>query len=636
MKKLLSLLLAVMLLCSLTVTAFADSTIDLTRTGSVELWKYDLTSAQADGVWDSSYVSTGVRDENGVEAILGDPTRVTPLSAGGDAYGYAIKGVVFTYLKVANLKSFTVTENNAERTELLYGIVNNTANTTFLSAIGVSASDRYAPADETNSGVTTYYFRSDTLITGLQNALTANATTVKNALETYITGNGGTAMAATDSYGHSKAEDLPLGLYLIVETGVPEMVTSTTAPFLVSIPMTSNTASGSSWIYDVALYPKNLTGLPTLGKTVREAKNSTGKNNGSAAITDGYADSATASAGDTVEYQIISALPSITSAASYLSQYSFVDTLPAGLTYARNDVVIEFYREAACTNKIAAWNADSEKFTVAYTSGSNGASVMTIAMSAAGLNEINTSSTVYTAESAVNSGYSDCTMRITYAATLDSDNSLVLGDTGNPNEVTLTWKRSNASYYDTLTDDAAVYSFGLDVTKSFSDGRGDATKVEFLIQNSTDNYYLTGSLNTTENVWYVTGKTADAANATHFTPNASGKLTVKGLEDDGYTLTEVKTDADYTLLKSPVSVVITKSGATVSAAVDGNAVNMSSVGTSAHALVPFTIINTRGFDLPQTGGTGNWLFPVIGLTILTFCVIGLALITRKKSSAEND
>ena len=68
MKKLLSLLLAVMLLCSLTVTAFADSTIDLTRTGSIELWKYDLTSAQADGVWDGSYVSTGVRDENGVEA----------------------------------------------------------------------------------------------------------------------------------------------------------------------------------------------------------------------------------------------------------------------------------------------------------------------------------------------------------------------------------------------------------------------------------------------------------------------------------------------------------------------------------------------------------------------------------------
>ena len=625
MKRILSMLLVVMLLCGLTIPAFADTTIDLTQTGSVNLWKYDLSSAQADGVWDSSYVSTGVRDQSGVEAVLG-------ASAGSN--GYAIEGVVYSYLKVADLKSVTVTDNNIERTELLYGVTSNAANTAFLTAIGVSANDRYPPADETNNGVTTYYFRSDTLIAGLQNALAANATTVKNAMESYVTNNGGTAMTATDSNGHSAAADLPLGLYLFVETSVPEMVTSTTAPFLISIPMTSTTASGSSWIYDITVYPKNLTGLPTLDKTVREAKASTGKNNGTAGIADGYAESATASAGDTVQYQIISTLPSITSAASYLSQYSIVDTLSAGLTYARNDVVLEFYREAACTNKIATWNADSEKFTVAYTSGANGESIMTIAMTAAGLTEINTSSAVYTAASAVNSGYSDCTLRITYAAVLDSDISLVLGDTGNPNTVTLTWKRSNASFYDTLTDAATVYSFGLDVTKNFSDGRGDATKVEFLIQNSTDNRYLTGSLNTTEGVWYVTGVTADAANATHFIPTAAGKLTVKGVEDDAYTLTEVKTDAAYTLLKAPVQVVISKSGTTVSATVDGNAVNMSAVGSSNHALVPFSVINTRGFDLPQTGGTGNWMFPVIGLVMLAACVTGIVILMKKKPGVE--
>ena len=625
MKRLLSLILTVMLLCSLTLPAFADSTIDLTRTGSVNLWKYDLTSAQADGVWDSSYVSTGVRDQSGVEAILG---------ASGSSSGYAIEGVVYTYLKVAELKSVTVADNNVERSELMYGIVNNTANTAFLTAVGVSANDRYAAADETNGDVTTYYYRSDTLIAGLQNALTGNATTVKNALETYVVNNGGTAMPATDANGHSAASDLPLGLYLFVETSVPEMVTSTTAPFLISIPMTSTTASGSSWIYDVVVYPKNLTGLPTLDKTVREAKTSSGKNNGSAAITDGYAESATASAGDTVEYQIISTLPSITSAASYLSQYTFVDTLSPGITYKKNDVVLEFYSEAACTNKIATWNADSEKFTVGYTTGTNGESIMTIGMTVAGLNEINTSSAVYTGDFAVNSGYSDCTLRITYGATLDTDSSLILGDTGNPNEVTLTWKRSNTSFYDTLTDDAAVYSFGLDVTKNFSDGRGDATKVEFLIQNSTDNYYLTGSLNTTENVWYVTDKTADASGATHFVPTAAGKLTVKGLEDDAYTLTEVKTDSAYTLLKAPVQVVVSKSGSTVTAIVDGNTVNMSAIGTSGHALAPFTIINTRGFDLPQTGGTGNWMFPVIGMVMLAACITGIVILLKKKPAQE--
>ena len=421
MRRILSMILAVMLLCGLTIPAFADvsdAAIDPTRTGSVNLWKYDLSSAQADGIWDGSYVSTGVRDQNGVEAILG---------ASGSSNGYAIEGVIYTYLKVADFKSVTVTDNNIERSELMYGIVSNAANTAFLTAIGVSANDRYTAADETNGDVTTYYYRSDTLITGLQNALTSNATTVKNALESYVTSNGGTAMSATDANGHSAASDLPLGLYLFVETSVPEQVTSTTAPFLISIPMTSTTASGSSWIYDVTVYPKNLTGLPTLDKTVREAKTSSGKNNGSAAITDGYAESATASEGDTVEYQILSTLPSITSTASQLTTYTFVDTLSKGISYKKNDVVLEFYKEASCTNKIATWTADSEKFTVAYSAGANGEGVMTIAMTAAGLNEINTSNAVYTEAGMVNSGYSDCTLHITYAGLVGSNADVILG-----------------------------------------------------------------------------------------------------------------------------------------------------------------------------------------------------------------
>ena len=182
------------------------------------------------------------------------------------------------------------------------------------------------------------------------------------------------------------------------------------------------------------------------------------------------------------------------------------------------------------------------------------------------------------------------------------------------------------------TDDATVYSFGLDVTKNFSDGRGNPANVEFLIQNSTDNYYLTGSLNTTENVWYVTGKTSDAANATHFKPTAAGKLTIKGVEDDSYTLNETKTDSAYTLLKAPVQVLITRTGTAVTASVDGNAVSMSAVGSSGHALVPFSVINTRGFDLPQTGGEGTWLFPTIGLCMLALCVTGIVVLLKKPTA----
>ena len=691
MKKLykaLSLIMALAMMFCMPIAAHAapvaEATIDYSRTGSMDIYKYDLTNSEKDGIWDSSYVSTGVKDENGVEAILGDPTRVSPLNENGNAYGYAIKGVEFTYVKVADIRTYTESEDGVEHVEVLYGIAPNATNNAFLSAIGVSTDDRYAPADNEVDGIKMFYYRSDTLIDGLRAALDANATTVKNALEKYAHDNHGVAMTETDAYGHTSARDLPLGLYLLIETRVPEMVTDTTAPFFVSLPMTSVNGTnandgGTRWIYDVTMYPKNLTGIPSLEKTLRENKNDTGKHSGSATdITDGYAHTGTASAGDTIDYQIISTLPSITSATSYLTDYSFVDTLSKGVSYKKGDVVLEFFKDDTCTDKVATWTEQSDRFLVSYNTAANGDSVMTITMTASGLNEINTSKAVYTEDSMVNSGYSDCTLRITYQGLMNSDSSVTYGDAGNPNSVVLTWKRSNTSYYDTLMDDCHLYIYGIDITKRFSDGKGDMSKVEFIVLNDTDNYFLTGKLNESEGVWYVTGHVAEEKDATHFIPTKEGKLIIKGVEDDSYTMTEVRTDNAYTLLKNSISVIINQAESdrlcgiygtdvlglvqndpryadvdpglfhnmpqkhlehkllTAAATVDKNKVNMTKDGSSENAYVPFTVINTRGFDLPQTGGEGNWLFPVIGLCGLALCVGGMLLVMRKKPKAENE
>ena len=243
MKRFLTLILAILVLCSTGITALAasvdEATIDTSRTGSVDLWKYDLTNAEKDGLWDSSYVSTGVRDVNGVENILGSSDRVSSRNTNGDAYGYALKGVEFTYIRVGDILAYTDSEDGAEHVELLYGIANSSMNSSFLDAIGVSPDDRYAKADREVDGATVYYYQSDVLINGLKAALTSNATSVKNALEIFAVSNNGTRMAETDAYGHSSAKNLPLGLYLFVETKVPEMVTETTSPFLVSVPMTA-------------------------------------------------------------------------------------------------------------------------------------------------------------------------------------------------------------------------------------------------------------------------------------------------------------------------------------------------------------------------------------------------------------
>ena len=106
----------------------------------------------------------------------------------------------------------------------------------------------------------------------------------------------------------------------------------------------------------------------------------------------------------------------------------------------------------------------------------------------------------------------------------------------------------------------------MELTKLFSDGNGDYAKVEFIMQNDTDGYFVKAELNEEEGIYYVVDHVADEADATHFIPveNADGEglVIVKGLEDDSYTVTEVRTDDGYTLLRDDIEVVITKAETT--------------------------------------------------------------------------
>lgn len=54
--------------------------------------------------------------------------------------------------------------------------------------------------------------------------------------------------------GQVKFNDLPLGLYVVIETGKPDSVTKATDPFLVSVPMTS--VDEKNWLYDIIVNPK--------------------------------------------------------------------------------------------------------------------------------------------------------------------------------------------------------------------------------------------------------------------------------------------------------------------------------------------------------------------------------------------
>ena len=65
----------------------------------------------------------------------------------------------------------------------------------------------------------------------------------------------------TNAEGVVKFDNLPIGLYVVMETSKPASVTQAVKPFLVSIPMTrkGDVKKGEEWLYDVVVYPKNST-----------------------------------------------------------------------------------------------------------------------------------------------------------------------------------------------------------------------------------------------------------------------------------------------------------------------------------------------------------------------------------------
>lgn len=590
------------------------ATIDYGRTASLTITKYDLTAATQAGVSTSGLVSTG-KENTEAETMLQD---------------YTLGGVEFTYLRLGGIDMYSDQDATNATIQVIYGVDNEAVRDT----LGLTEEDEV----KTEDGIP--WYTSDTLIDALEEQLAANRRATKDALEAEAN-QSGTAMALTDDItGTTSVDGLDLGLYLVVETEVPENVTSTVNPWLVSLPMT-DTETGDGWFYDVTVYPKNETGNPTLEKEVSDLAHGVSFSGDIDAL--GYRDVATGSTGDVMGYRYLSTLPTITSSATQLTQYRFEDKLSPSLEYNQNDVIVcwyESYEEAQKDYTIAMpdtpatqganaaeiWECNEygvgTYFDVTYGTLDDGSTTMTLQFNEAGLERINTP----VDNSQQEGRYSDWTCVVYYTATINSTEDMSLGDEGNPNAVTLTWERTSEDYIDTLTDEAKVYSYGIHLTKKFTAGGTNFDAVQFIAQNvtnATGTYYVVAEANPKAGVYYATGTTTNVDEATRMTPDETGHLYLYGLEEDTYQITETQTDPDYNLLEDVITVDIdTKytpgvqvGSLTATAKVDGYAATMEAMGDSGNALVPLTVLNTRGFDMPETGGTGTMVTTVLGIVL---------------------
>lgn len=106
-----------------------------------------------------------------------------------------------------------------------------------------------------------------------------SATTLKTNYTSDATGDdtnapvGKVGTAKTNAEGAAQFNNLPVGMYLVIETNKVQSVTKTVTPFLVSIPMTrigdteldaTKNNNLKQWLYDVVVYPKNSTAQGTV------------------------------------------------------------------------------------------------------------------------------------------------------------------------------------------------------------------------------------------------------------------------------------------------------------------------------------------------------------------------------------
>ena len=660
-RNLLALFLAVLIVCCTVLTMFApasavtlkDATIDPDAKGSITIHKYDTTAAskpkEQGGVsWtEDMFLSDGKANEEAEETLA----------------NYAIEGAGFAAIKVGEVQEYAVQRGANNAIQNVWGVTS----ARLLSALNLDEYNIHAVTSISNIN----YYMSDALQNALSNQLTSNARATKDTLEAIVKGGDNIVFPLTDAYGVTKVDNLPVGLYLICEVKAPQNVTTTVAPMLVSIPTTDsyaadadgNVIGGNRWMYEVEMYPKDLSGIPSLEKEVED--NAHGLSYGTAE--QGFSDVATVSDGDALTYRILSRIPTVSSTATYLTQYKLVDTMSKGVSYNQRDIKIAWYssQEDAAgdyttatannpaavhgSHAIATWNYGSDYFAVSYGTNGDGQETMTVNLTEKGLKEINQP----VSSDAQFGKYSDCTMVVYYGATVHANDTVIYGDNGNPNDVTLTWSRTSdpETYYDTLKDRSMVYVYGVDLTKEFSDGGRKYDNVEFVLENTSN---VTGKLFVvaaeTEDIsvthsgkYYVTGFTAKESDATRLIPNSStGRLLVYGLEEDTYVLTETKTASGYTLLRDSITLDIDTDYTpgtpeekglccgklSAKATVDGTAVNMAGDNDSPNALIPLKVMNTRGFDLPKTGGTGTLATTICGVLVLAG-IIAFAAATRK-------
>lgn len=290
-------------------------------------------------------------------------------------------------------------------------------------------------------------------------------------------------------------------------------------------------------------------------------------------------DDTQAGVGDTVNFTVVADVPQYPASAKNTT-YKISDTPSAGLTV--NETTIKVYGvKGTDETELTAGFAKTNGFTLDFTY-----------------------ATIKTYDK----------VKVTYSATVDAD---AVVTTGNTNTATLTYTNNPYSITDSTKDDTdteTVYTYAIKITKIDKTSQSALTGAEFKLysdESCSTQIKLTGA-----NGAYTVDPTSGSDAAVAIADD--GTLTVNGLDVGTYYLKETKAPAEYNLPGSAFSVTVADDDKDGKVDDDG--------------IVEQDIENSKGFQLPTTGGMGTLIFTIAGIVLIGGGLV-LFVIARRKARA---
>ena len=350
----------------------------------------------------------------------------------------------------------------------------------------------------------------------------------------------------------------------------------------------------------------------------------------------GYNDVADHFIGESVPFKLIGTLPSAEQFAAYDSYYyEFNDTLDAGFKApAAGDFTVKIGDTVV---------TEDFDIVIGNVPGANGKTATSISIKPKGndIKKIMTDNSI---------DFSTATPKVTvdYKAVLDDD--AVIGLDGNENKVDLKFSNNPNATGDgtnntgkTPEDKVIVFTYEFDTLKVDS---ADTTKklqgAEFTLQDKATGKFAK-VVNGIFQGWVNEGE------ASTLTTDENGLIAIKGMEGGTYIVKETKAPTDYNLPSEPFEITLKATkimsqdwnttadkalgelNGTIKGGTDTNsytATDNAKISVDGYTAT-LTVKNTKGAELPETGGIGTKLFYVGGgALVLASAVI---LISKKRA-----